>query len=289
MGSGQWAVGSGEIMAAGDASVPFVLRPVAALGRYGLATTEFIGGLGQLLWATAKSSRHAFVSKKWRYEWGRLAFQMVRVGVRAIPIVSLVLFCIGLILSLQIGPILGNYGANDQISYIIGVALFRELGPLVGAIVLTGFAGASIAAELGSMVINEEIEALTAHAIHPVRFLVVPRVAATIVMMVCLAIVADLTGLAGGAAAGYFTNGTVPSAFFRDSFASIELKDFFTGLFKAAVFGMLVSGLACYLGLRVSGGAQGVGQATTRTVVLTIVFLILVDLAFTALFFSANI
>ena len=276
-------------MAAEAGRVPWVLRPLVRLGRRGLDITEFIGGLWLLLYATAKSTRHAFVGKKWRYEWQRLAFQMVRVGVRAIPIVSLVLFCIGLILSLQISPILGNYGANNQLSYIIGVALFRELGPLVGAIVLTGFAGASIAAELGSMAINEEIEALTAHAIHPVRFLVVPRVAATIIMMVCLAIVADLMGLAGAAAAGYFTNGTQPMAFFRDAFASIELKDFFTGLVKAAVFGMLVSGLACYLGLRVTGGAQGVGQATTRTVVLTIVFLILVDLAFTTAFFSANL
>src|SRR5207253_1792494 len=104
----------------------------------------------------------------------------------------------GAILSLQMEPTLRQYGAVDKIPEIISVAVFRELGPLVAAIVLTGFAGASIAAEIGTMVVSEEVEALEAEAIHPIRFLVVPRVIATAVMMVCVAVVADLTGVFGG-------------------------------------------------------------------------------------------
>ena len=265
---------------------PAVLRPVEALGRAAIDTTQFVGGVAVLGYRTAKSTRHIVTSKKRSYELGRLAEQMVRVGVRSIPIVCLVLFCIGAILSLQIAPILADYGAVDQLSFVIGVSMFRELGPLIGAVVLTGYAGASIAAEIGTMVVGEEIEALEASAIHPVRFLVVPRVVATTVMMVCLAVVADLMGLAGGAATASLAAGLSPRAFVSDAFDSITLTDFLTGLIKAGFFGAIISGLACHLGLQVKGGAEGVGDATTRTVVLTIVALILVDLAFTTFFYT---
>src|SRR5213078_1369322 len=146
------------------------------------------------------ATRLALFSKRGRrLGWSNLWAQMVRVGVKSIPIVSLVLFCIGAILALQMAPILRTFGVLDRVADIISVAVFRELGPLVSAIVLTGFAGASIAAEMGTMVVSEEIEALEASAIHPVRFLVVPRVLATTLMMVCLAVVGDLMGVIGGA------------------------------------------------------------------------------------------
>jgi phospholipid/cholesterol/gamma-HCH transport system permease protein len=167
--------------------------------------------------------------------------------------------------------------------------MFRELGPLVGAIVLTGFAGASIAAEIGTMVVSEEIEALEASAIHPVRFLVVPRVLATTVMMICLAVVGDLLGVIGGMLTSKAFLGIPYIQYVRHTLDIIEIKDFITGLIKAGVFGTIISSLACYLGLGVTGGAQGVGVATTRTVVLTIVALILVDLMFTAVFFYLDI
>jgi phospholipid/cholesterol/gamma-HCH transport system permease protein len=210
---------------------------------------------------------------------------MVRVGVRSIPIVCLVVFCIGAILAFQMAPILRSYGALPQIADIIGVAMFRELGPLVAAIVLTGFAGASIAAELGSMVISEEIEALDAMAISPIRFLVVPRLLATTLMMVCLAVLGDLVGMCGGMLVCRFFLGLGMLQYLEHTFSVIKLQDFITGLIKAGVFGTLIAGLACHLGLSVRGGAAGVGNATTRTVVLTIVALITVDLMFTGVFY----
>ena len=151
--------------------------------------------------------------------------------------------------------------------------------------VLSGFAGASIAAELGTMVVSEEIEALEAEAIDPIRFLVVPRVFATTVMMVCIAVVGDLMGIFGGMLTAQFFLGINYHQYLSHTFDQIKIKDFHSGLWKAAVFGMLISSLACYLGLRVTGGAQGVGVATTRTVVLTIVALIAVDLIFTSVFY----
>jgi phospholipid/cholesterol/gamma-HCH transport system permease protein len=263
-----------------------ITRSITSLGATFISTLEFVGGMGFLWRDTAGSVHRALIEKRGRrLGWINLWAQMVRVGVRSIPIVSLVVFCIGAILALQMAPILRDYGALDRVADIIGVAMFRELGPLVSAIVLTGFAGASIAAEIGTMVVSEEIEALEAQAIHPVRFLIVPRVLATIVMMVCLAVVGDIMGAAGGAFVGRFFLGVSFIQYRVHTFETIKMTDFITGLVKAGVFGGIISSLACFLGLGVSGGAQGVGVATTRTVVLTIVALISIDLVFTAVFY----
>lgn len=265
----------------------FFLRPISALGAFALGVLEFIGGLGYLLLDTFGVIRPGLLDKRTRrMGWESLWAQMVRVGVKSVPIVSLVLFCIGSILALQMAPILNDYGQVHRVADIISIATFRELGPLVSAIVLTGFAGASIAAELGTMVVSEEIEALDALAIPPVRFLVLPRVVATMVMMVCVTVVGDLMGVIGGLSVSHGLLGLSIEQYVSRSFDAIRMRDFGTGLVKAAVFGTLISGLACYLGLSVTGGAQGVGVATTRTVVLTIVALIIVDLMFTAVFYT---
>lgn len=247
---------------------------------------EFLGGWGYLLLDMLLAVRRALFSKRGRrMGWQNLWHQMERVGVQSIPIVSLVLFCIGAILALQMSPTLKDLGFMSLTADIIAVAIFRELGPLVAAVVLTGFAGASIAAEIGTMVVSEEIEALEAQAIPPIRFLVVPRVIATTIMMVCLAVVADLMGTLGGLCVGQFILGIGYRQYLVRTFEMLTLQDFLTGLVKAGVFGVIISSLACYLGLRVTGGAMGVGIATTRTVVLTIVALITVDLLFTAAFY----
>jgi phospholipid/cholesterol/gamma-HCH transport system permease protein len=247
---------------------------------------RLIGGLGYLLLDTAKATRLALFSKRGRrLGWSNLWAQMDRVGVQSIPIVSLVLFCIGAILALQMAPTLDSFGLVSTIPDIIAVAVYRELGPLVSAVVLTGFAGASIAAEVGTMVVSEEIEALEAQAISPIRFLVVPRVLATTIMMICIAVLGDLMGMMGGLVVGQFVLGVEYRQYLQHTFDMLQIKDFVTGLIKAGVFGALISSLACYLGMSVTGGASGVGSATTRTVVLSIVSLIIVDLMFTATFY----
>jgi len=263
-----------------------ILGPIVIIGGRAIGLLEFIGGIGYLLLDTVVSIPRGLISKRGRrLGWQNLWAQMVRVGVRSVPIVMLVLFCIGAILSLQMAPILKRYGAESQVANIIAVATFRELGPLVSAIVLTGFAGASIAAEIGTMVVSEEIEALEAQAINPLRFLVLPRVVATTIMMVCVAVIGDLTGVFGGLVVSHTFLTLNVEQYIRKTFEAIQVRDFITGLIKAGCFGTLISALACYLGLGVTGGAQGVGVATTRTVVLTIVALITVDLMFTAGFY----
>jgi phospholipid/cholesterol/gamma-HCH transport system permease protein len=267
-----------------------LFRPITALGALVLDLIDFIGGLGYLLLDTLTATADVLFSRRgWRFAWLNLWSQMNRVGVKSIPIVSLVMVCIGAILALQMAPVLRDFGLVSYVANIVSVAVFRELGPLISAVVLTGFAGASIAAELGTMVVSEEIEALHAEAIDPVRFLVVPRVFATTIMMFCLAVVGDLMGILGGMLTSSFFLGINYSQYLSRTFEQVKLQDFSTGLIKAAVFGTLISGLACYLGLGVTGGAQGVGVATTKTVVLTIVALITVDLMFTAGFYFTGL
>src|ERR1051325_8288451 len=260
----------------------YLLLPILVV-RDGL---EFIGGLGYLLWDTAASTRPALLSGRGkRLGWSNLWAQMDRVGVKSIPIVSLVLFCIGAILALQMAPTLSKFGVVTYTADIIAVAVYRELGPLVSAVVLTGFAGASIAAEVGTMVVSEELEALEAQAISPIRFLVVPRVLATTIMMICIAVLGDLMGMMGGLIVSHTVLGVEYRQYLQHTFDMLQVKDFVTGLVKAGVFGALISSLACYLGMSVTGGASGVGSATTRTVVLSIVSLIIVDLMFTTGFY----
>ncbi len=245
----------------------------------------FFGGLTYLLVDAVRwSLRGLFVP---RVKLGRsaLADQMVRVGVRAIPIICLVQVFIGVILALAMAPTLAMYGQMDTVAVIVAIAVFRELGPLISAIVLSGFAGASIAAEIGSMVESEEIKALRAHALNPVHFLVVPRYLATVLMLTGLAVLADVMGVAGGMFTSVFVLGVDPTTYLQLTQDAVTNTDFMTGMIKAPVFGLLIAVLACYEGLNVSGGAEGVGRATTQTVVKSIVALIATDCVFTVIFY----
>ncbi len=269
---------------------PPLLTPLEKMGAASLRTVGFIGAVGLLLKNVVTLTPRLVTAPRGRkLAWQNLWYQMYRVGVRSIGVVGLVTFCIGAILALQIGPILEDYGAASQLPTIIGIAMFRELGPLIGAIVLTGFAGASIAAELGTMAVAEELKALRSHAISPIRFLVVPRVLATTVMTVCLATFADAMGIVGGAFTSYLALGMSPSVYITQTFEAVELFDLLTGLFKAGVFGAIIGALPCYLGMNVRGGASGVGAATTNTVVISIVALVCVDLLFTFVFYTLEL
>ncbi|MCA9292136.1 MAG: ABC transporter permease [Phycisphaerales bacterium] len=276
-----------------DSSAPPVPRrprlPVRLLAAWGdlwIRTFTLLGGVGYLLFDVLTWLHRTFVRRSVRF--GRAAFvsQLVRIGVRSVGIVMLVSASIGLILALQMQPPLDELGQTDKIANIVGVAVFRELGPLIAAIVLTGFAGASISAEVGTMVVGEEIEALEAHALNPVRFLVLPRILASTVSLTLLAAIGDLTAVVFAALIAVLFLGIPLELYIDNTLTQLVAMDFVTGLIKAAVFGVILSAIACYNGLRVTGGAAGVGRATTDTVVQTVVSIIIADLIFTALFFA---
>lgn len=244
----------------------------------------YVGGITRLMGQLCARLAASLVGIG-RFRGAALVTQMVRVGVNAIPIVVLVQVFIGIILALNMAPTLDLYGQLDRTADIVAIAIFRELGPLITAIILSGYAGASIAAELSAMVEGEEIKALRAHALDPIRFLVVPRVVATTVMMLGLTILADVMGTFGGFLTGTAVLGISPTVYIDATQAALAPRDYFTGLSKAVVFGVIVSLLACFEGLNVKGGAEGVGRATTTTVVKSIVSLIGADVIFTAAFY----
>ena len=264
----------------------FVIRGLDRWGELWLNIFGLIGGTYFLLQDVGMWIARAMFGRDVRFGRTALVTQLVRVGSRATGIVMLVCGCVGLILALQMEPQLAAYGQSELIANIVGVSITRELGPLIAAIVLTGFAGAAIAAELGTMVVGEEIEALEAHALNPIRFLVVPRVLATTVGLVLLTIIGDLTAIFAGGFMSVMFLGVPYELYKTNTLNAVALQDFLTGLAKAGVFGLILSALACYHGLGVTGGAAGVGRATTATVVQAVVAVIIADLLFTTVFYS---
>lgn len=261
---------------------------------------EFVGGRAiQVLEQTGASLFLLVRSTAWvlramfhkRTRLGRPAIitQIVRIGARSVLIVSLVSGCVGLILAFQLSPPLDQFGQKELVANIIGVAVLRELGPLIGAIVMTGFAGASIAAEIGTMVVSEEIEALEAHALDPVRFLVVPRVTASVISMTVLAVIADVVACIAALGISVLVLQIPYATFVSNMLEQCKPVDFWTGVMKGTVFGVLIGLIACLNGLRVSGGAAGVGRATTGTVVQCVVAIVVADLAFTAAFYALGL
>lgn len=263
-----------------------LLTPLERWGFLCNRAFTLIGGVAYLIGDVLLWLFRGVVQRRVRLGRTAISTQMVRVGVRSTGIVILVSGCIGFILALQMKPPLAEFGQADKIANIVGVAVFRELGPLIAAIVLTGFAGAAIAAELGTMVVGEEIEALEAHALNPIRFLVVPRVIATTISLVLLAIIGSATAVFFAGVMTVLFLGVPLDVYVSNSIAQLTNNDFMTGLIKAGVFGLILGSIACYNGLRVTGGAAGVGRATTNTVVQTIVCVIVADMLFTMLFFQ---
>ena len=259
---------------------------VEAVGAALISAVCYLGGMTLLLGQTLRWIVRGLAGRKTRLSGEALAAQCVRVGVRSVGIVSLVQIFIGVILALQMTPPLKPWGQVDKIANIIGVAGFRMLGPIITAVVLSGFAGASIAAELGAMVGAEEIKALEAMALNPVRYLVVPRVLATVLMTVLLTVVADWMIAVGGYLASVVALGPdVYYGYWERMRTQLRLRDFLTGLVMAGVFGLLISIIACHEGLRVRGDAESVGRATTMTVVYSIVGIIVAACIFTVIFY----
>ncbi|MBE7508294.1 MAG: ABC transporter permease [Planctomycetia bacterium] len=270
-------------------AVESVGRGVIGQARSWSGFLEFIGGLCYLLVDTGKCIYRATIKREVRLGAPNLFAQMVRVGLRSIPIVALVQIFIGIILALQMAPTMIRYGQLEQIATIVAIAMARELGPLLSGIVLSGFAGASIAAELGTMVEGEEIKALRASALDPIRFLVMPRFLATVIMLAVLTVIADIVGVLGGMITGTLILGIDADRYLAVTQTAVTATDYLTGIGKAPLFGLLISMIACYEGLNVTGGAEGVGRATTNTVVKCIVALITADVILTSIFYAFGI
>ena len=211
--------------------------------------------------------------------------QMSLVGVGSLPIVFLVMFFIGMVLAMQSATTLKKIGGVSLVGGLVAASVLREIGPMLTAIVLAGRSGAAITAELGTMRVAEEIDALETMGLNPVHFLVVPRVMAMMIMAPCLTILGDFVAMFGGYLIGVYSLDIDPLLYWRKSFDILVLKDIYSGMIKSCVFAALVGNIACYCGLTVEGGAEGVGKSTTQSVVASIVMIISSDCLLTAMFY----
>jgi len=256
------------------------------LGRWGLNTVVMLGAMLRL---ATRSVYWTFIAplRGFRFRGGPLAIQMVRAGVEPVPIVCMVLLFVGMILCFQMARVL-EFLAPDAVPYVadaVGKAVVLELGPLLTAVVMSGFIGAAIAAELGTMKVNEEVLALEVHALSPIRFLVVPRFWGAVMMIPCLTIMANMVGIIGGFLVGTQLLNVPTWQYIYRTIQAIQPRDLWQGLIKSGVFAIVISLIACQRGLRVEGGAEGVGKATTSSVVLCIVYIIAFDCLLTVIFF----
>jgi phospholipid/cholesterol/gamma-HCH transport system permease protein len=215
-----------------------------------------------------------------------IAFQMQVCGLQSVPVVLLVGIFVGMVLALQTGLTLKTYGLQDFIAMIAGMSMTREMGPLMTAIILAGRVGSSMAAELGTMKVSEEIDALEVMSINPVKLLVMPRVIALAIMVPVLTIYVNLIGIVGAAIVGNLQIGISYDTFFKDCMDSLQLRDLYTGLFKTAVFGLIIATVGCSEGLRTSGGTQGVGESTRRAVVNSLLMILISNYLMTSIIFK---
>jgi phospholipid/cholesterol/gamma-HCH transport system permease protein len=172
---------------------------------------------------------------------------------------------------------------------LVAVSITRELGPVLTGLVIAGRVGAAMSAELGTMKVTEQVEALESMALNPVRFLVVPRFLALIIMLPCLTILADAIGIFGGYLIGVFNLNVNSGLYIDTTFRFLTSKDVLTGIVKSFVFGGIIALIGCYYGLNTTGGAEGVGKATTTSIVTSFILIILADCVLTALFFFTNV
>jgi phospholipid/cholesterol/gamma-HCH transport system permease protein len=211
--------------------------------------------------------------------------QMASVGVSSLPIVTITAIFTGAVLALQTMTGFKRFNAEDLVGTIVALSICRELGPVLTGLIVSGRVGSGMAAELGTMKVTEQIDALETLATDPVNYLVVPRFLAGLIMLPVLTALADVVGMAGGYAVSVFVlhaNGTI---YFRRSMDYLGFEDIYTGIIKAAVFGAIIATVGCHKGFTAAGGAEGVGRATTASVVLSSMLILTANYFITAFFF----
>ena len=219
--------------------------------------------------------------------WNSTFEQMVFIGYESIPIVGLILFFVGLIIAMQSAYQLQPFGVTIYVADLTAVSILRELSPLLTAIVITGRSGSAITAEIGTMKVSEEIDALKTMGLNPIRFLVVPKMLAMMLMVPILTLMADFVGILGGYLISMATLDVTSLRYINQTIAALQFRDLFSGLVKSYFFSIIIAIIGCYEGFNVEGGAEGVGKSTTRSVVASIFLIIAADVFFTALFFSS--
>jgi len=250
---------------------------IERIGAAVINSTEAVGHDAILLARAVLWFRSAF-SKA-----GEIVRQMFIFGVMSFPVVVLVAIFAGAVLALQAGLTLRSYGIESKIGAIVAASMVREMGPIMTALILAGRVGSAMAAELGSMRVSEEIDALEAMSIDPIRFLVMPRLVAMFLMAPVLTVFADLIGIVGGAVVAYYQVGVSYAAYYENAHNVLVLVDLNSSVIKAMVFGTLIATVGCGRGLRAQPSAEGVGKATKDSVVASFILIIIFNYLITSI------
>ncbi len=250
------------------------------IGRVFLA---FLGTTGRLTMFALTSVTHCFLPP---YYPRIMVRQMIEIGYFSLPVVGLTAIFAGMVLALQSYTGFARFSAEGAIANVVVLSITRELAPVLGGLMIAGRVGASMAAEIGTMRVTEQIDALTTLSTNAIKYLVVPRVIAGVVMLPILIFVADIIGVFGGFLVSVYKLGFNPSIYLQNTWDFLEPLDVISGLVKAAVFGFLVSLMGCYHGYYSKGGAQGVGAATTNSVVSASILILCFNYILTEAFFG---
>jgi len=251
----------------------------------GAATIDGLAYVGSLAQLTGGAARAVFVApfQGKRFHFGRAIHQAI--GVEALPIVSLISFFIGAILALNAAYELRKFGALQLVASAVAVSMTRELGPLMTAVVVIGRSGSSFAAEIGTMKVNEEIDAMETMALEPISFLVAPKFLAMILMVPCLTAWSDFMGVLGGGMFGVAQASFTWGSYIQATLDALTTHDIMTGLIKAMMFGLVITAVGCQEGFSTGLGSEQVGRSTTSAVVKSIFLVVMVDLVFTTIFY----
>jgi phospholipid/cholesterol/gamma-HCH transport system permease protein len=256
------------------------MNPLAIVGRGFL---DFLEGIGRLALFTANGVSHCLRPP---FYWRLIGRQMISIGYFSLPVVGMTAVFTGMVLALQIYIGGSRFNAESAVATIVVIGITRELGPVLAGLMVAGRVGAAMAAELGTMRVTEQIDALTTLSTNPYKYLVAPRLIAGATMLPLLVAVADIIGVMGGYLVGIHKLGFNPATYLKNTFDFLEPIDVISGLVKASVFGFLVTLMGCYHGYNSRGGAQGVGQATTQAVVSGSILILVFDYILTELFFA---
>jgi phospholipid/cholesterol/gamma-HCH transport system permease protein len=252
-----------------------------AFASVGRTTTGLLQAIGRLS-AFTLDAVTSFVRPP--IYWSLVGKQIMRIGYFSLPVVGLTAFFTGGVLALQIYIGASRYGAEQFVPTVVLVGILRELGPVIAGLMVAGRVAAAIAAELGTMRVTEQIDALTTLATRPVKYLVVPRLMAAIISMPILVAIADAIGVFGGYIASTQSLGFTGAIYLNNTMNALTNEDIFSGLIKAVVFGFIIALLGCYHGFHSKGGAQGVGAATTNAVVTSSILILAANYILTNIF-----
>jgi phospholipid/cholesterol/gamma-HCH transport system permease protein len=265
-----------------------LLGSVEHVGKRTADEVEYCGSLARQLWSSLRALGRTLPVVGNRYRWKAAVIQMLQIGVRAFPMVVLMAVCAGLILAMQGASELRRIGAINLVVELVTLGFTRELGPLLTAIAVSGRSASAFSAEIGSMKVTEEIDALRTMAIDPLEFVLAPKYLAALIVIPCLSIFSNAFGIFAGAVFMKVATGMTFGVFFRSVARTLALRDLTMGLIKSLAFATIIVQVGCLEGFRVKGGADAVGRSTTAAVVKSTFLVILADVGFTTLFYLTN-